>query len=1067
MLVPLKQTQGATPPPEGKHVPTFLVRHRRLLSLMAVIAALIGVYAAAGFLGVPYLLRTNLQSFVREHYGRALQVREVRFNPFSLTLEAYGVALPDADGKPMLGFERLHVQPALASVWRFAPSFREILLEKPSVHAVVGANGELNLADLGKGFGRLPAQRGQQAGAPMKLFIERLQVTAGTGELEDRTIPGTFHEELKPVNFELRDFSTRSGTNSLYELTAASPGGTRLKWSGTLQLQPLISRGSFELQNLPIRTLWIYLRSPLPIAKPPGAIAIHGQYDAVYAGGALGLKVDVPDITVTALKVRPEHTSVDYIDLPKIEVQGTHVDLAQQSVQVTKVLATGGAVSSWRNADGNLNLLELMSMAASTPGAASGSTPPQAGSTASRALGTSATPAAASSSKWRVSAPDIELHQLKVTAEDRQVTPAVRFTLDPFDVHVAGYSTAPDATLNIELDSAVNGAGKLHATARMSPGSGAATAKLEARGLDLEVLQPYIAQQTGMTLLSGQLASRLGIERKAGGSFGVKGEVRVTDLRTVDDEAREDFIRWKDLRINDIQLASEPASLRIGSIVARQPYARVIIFPNLTTNITEILTPKARLAGIGNAPLDSGKASAPDTKTAASNVQAGERESTSPPPREIRQGKKGKVTAVVRGPSAPLTPIPVSIRNVQIIDGSANYADYWIQPNFAVGIQALNGTVAGVSSDPSSRAQVQLDGKVERYAPARISGEVNLLSATTYSDIKLSFKGVDMTSVTPYSGRFAGYKIDKGKLSVDLSYKVENRQLTAEQRFVIDQLQLGERVESKDAVKLPLKLAIALLKDRNGVIDIGLPMKGSLDDPQFSLGPLVWKAVVNLLDKVVTAPFAALGHLFGGGEQMNIIEFAPGSAELDAAAKDRLGGLIKALQERPQLRLDVPAAFSPDLDRPSLQAARLHEQLVQSAQGKNKAAAAGPPEDGILANPDEHFRLALAAYRSEMKGAELPASVQTAKEAKGKDPTALVPAIRDLEGPLIVRIQVPEADLQQLGVRRAQAVEDALVAGGVDPARIFVINEQQKPGEDTGEKAEKGGDKVRIEMSLK
>ena len=287
----------------------------------------------------------------------------------------------------------------------------------------------------------------------------------------------------------------------------------------------------------------------------------------------------------------------------------------------------------------------------------------------------------------------------------------------------------------------------------------------------------------------------------------------------------------------------------------------------------------------------------------------------------------------------------ITIDAINLQDGSANYADLWIQPHFAVGIQSLNGSILGLSSNPRSHAKVELKGKVDRYAPVHIWGETNPLAATTYSDIKMSFKGVELTSATPYSGHFAGYKIEKGKLSVDIDYKIENRQLTAAHKFVIDQLELGERVESPDAVQLPLKIAVALLKDRNGVIDIDLPVTGSLDDPQFRIGPLIWKAVLNLLTKIATAPFAMLGHLFGGGEQMNYIDFHPGSAVLDPSEHDKLVALVKALKEKDKLELDVPVTFSPDVDRPGLATAHLNQRLLALSQDGRVAvtSAARPP----------------------------------------------------------------------------------------------------------------------------
>jgi hypothetical protein len=172
-----------------------------------------------------------------------------------------------------------------------------------------------------------------------------------------------------------------------------------------------------------------------------------------------------------------------------------------------------------------------------------------------------------------------------------------------------------------------------------------------------------------------------------------------------------------------------------------------------------------------------------------------------------------------------------------------------------------------------------------------------------------------------------------GKLSIDVAYLVENRKLNAKQKFVIDQLELGERVESADAVHLPLKLAVALLKDRNGVIDIDLPMSGSLDDPQFRMGPLIWKAFVGLITKAATAPFALLGSLFGGGEEMNLIEFDAGTSSLDAAANERLASISKALTERPALQLEVPTTYSPDLDSAAI-AQRKLEGLLRSCRSR-------------------------------------------------------------------------------------------------------------------------------------
>jgi hypothetical protein len=342
-----------------------------------------------------------------------------------------------------------------------------------------------------------------------------------------------------------------------------------------------------------------------------------------------------------------------------------------------------------------------------------------------------------------------------------------------------------------------------------------------------------------------------------------------------------------------------------------------------------------------------------------------------------------------------------------------------------------------------------------------IGGELNILSAALYTDVTMSFKDVDLTIINPYSGHFVGYKINKGKLSVDVTYKVDNRKLDAKQHFVVDQLELGDRVDSPDAIHAPFKLAVALLKDRNGVIDLDLPMNGSLDDPKFRIGPIIWKAFVNIIVKAATAPFALLGRVFGGGEHVNEIEFGAGSAELSPPAKEQLASIAKALQARPVLKLDVPIAYSKSVDAPQMAARQLREELLAREQdtraGKKHPDTAG---ELALADPKQHFKLLLAQYHATLgKDATPPPSVATAEQAKDKDEAAYDAAIKDLEAALTDHIQISDADLEGLGKQRAQAIQDALLSGGqIDPSRVFIVNAPPQNG---------GGDRVKVALAVK
>jgi len=552
--------------------------------------------------------------------------------------------------------------------------------------------------------------------------------------------------------------------------------------------------------------------------------------------------------------------------------------------------------------------------------------------------------------------------------------------------------------------------------------------------IDLTALQPYIARRSALDLLSGRLAASLAIDRAAAGALTVSGDTSVARLRTVD-RSRQDFVTWDRLSMEGIQYRSQPAALRIRRIVAVKPYARVIVAADRSLNLREALS--------------SGQA----------QTHSISRTSSSPP-----------ATAAAHPASAGASStLPVSIGRIQISNASARYTDLWIEPHFTLAIQDLSGDISGMSSAPGSRARIQLEGKVDRYAPITISGELNLLAAQLYTDLKMSFQGVELTTATPYSAHFAGYKIEKGKISADITYHIDAGRLTANHHIVIDQLQLGDKVESPDAVKLPLKLAVALLRDRNGVIDLGLPITGSLSDPQFRLGPLIWKVVVNVLEKAVTAPFELLGKLFGAGPEIKFIDFDAGSSSLDDSDRQRLASVVKALQARPSLELDVPSAYTPELDRPALGAQLLQSKLLElrsreAGAHKRGSPAPAPADASTLATPEEHFHLLVAEYRSELgRDAPLPPEAQAVVQAQSKKKAAegppLDPAIAALQSALLGRIVVSDDDLQALGRRRARVIQGALLGDGkIPPARLFVLNS-------TPTRA--AGGRVRLELGLK
>jgi hypothetical protein len=610
-----------------------------------------------------------------------------------------------------------------------------------------------------------------------------------------------------------------------------------------------------------------------------------------------------------------------------------------------------------------------------------------------------------------------------VQVEDRQAEPAIKLMLDPFNLRVLDFSTAAGTTIGIVTEAKIDRTATLATDLRYALDAGELQGAVKLAAFDLETVQPYLDRYTRMDLLSGLLTADLAVTLLADGGFAANGTVQVDKLRTVDKAQQEDFVRWDRLRAEGFSYDGRTADLRIRTLRLRAPYARVIIAADETINLVEIMTP------------------ANPAPVYLATVQV----------------------AIERGP--PPQDTKVRIDTVAIEDGSLNFADFWIQPNYRVGIEQLNGSIVGLSSDEASRATLDLEGKVDRYAPATIKGTMNLLSAALFTDINLKFAGVDLTSVTPYAGRFAGYRIEKGKLSVDVTYRVDNRALDAKQKFVMDQLQLGEKVESPDAVSLPLKLAVALLKDRNGVIDIDLPMTGRLDDRKFRLGPLIWKAVIGLLTRIATAPFALIGSLFGAGPEVSYVEFDPGATALDPAGLEKMATVQKGLVERPGLQVDVPMVYSAELDGELIARQALEASLAKLA-GSEKKLLGGRPDEAevaaMLADPGQRFELLAKQFRAEA-GAEatLPgeaAGLETLRKNE-RTPGGYAAANTVIEAEWLGKHPATPEQLEALGKARGQAIQEALLGSGeVDAARVFLINADSQPP---------GAAKVKLELTLK
>ncbi|HTD73635.1 MAG TPA: DUF748 domain-containing protein [Steroidobacteraceae bacterium] len=1006
--------------------------------ISAALALLIGLYAIAGFWLAPKLVRNALMKEIPATLGGVTPtIGEIHINPFLLQVEVKDFSLTGTQGGRLVGFGRLFIDFQVSSIWHRAYTFNQIELAAPFANAVIFKDGALNLAQLSPKAPEKPQPKSKEPVPALR--IDLFKVTAGLLSFDDRRRPSDFTTRLEPINFELQNFTT-GVDGGRFTFSGMSKLDERIEWHGHVAVNPIESDGEFQIAGLQAHTIWSYLADQLSFQVNSGKIDVSATYKFSLQDQP-DLKVDVSKVALTDLSVRPKDADADWITVPQLLLSGTTLDLKQRQARSDSLTLTGVKLVTWLEADGSLNLLKLAAapVPADTPATAAPGTSPAAAPAP-------AVPDPKSGPAWGYELREFALRDASLSAEDRRTKPAAKVLLAPLTIEVMGVSLDLAKPLNVTLDTKINDTGTLNVAGDVTPQPVAANLNLKLGGIELAAVQPYLAQYTSMTLLAGALSGdakvRYGAQKPA---LQFKGDLSVAGLHTVDNALHEDFINWDRLDIKGLSFQHDPDRLDIDLVAARKLYARVIVEPDATINVKRVL------AGPGATVVaPSGNTGPPVAATAA----------PAPAPPLPRKGRKGAPVAATAGavPASPTPPsMPMSIKKIAVKASQANFADLSVKPNFATGIQNLEGTVSGLSSKENSRAKVDLHGSVGEFSPVAITGEVNAFSARLYTDISMSFKNIELSTFNPYSGKFAGYNISKGKLSTELHYKVDGRNLDAQHHITVDQLEFGEKTESKDAVSLPVKLAVALLKDRDGVIDLDLPVTGSLDDPKFRLGPIIWKVFVNILEKAVTAPFALLGSLFGGGPDLQFVDFQPGAADLDPAATAKAQSMVKALNARPQLKIEIPIATVGDLDRPHLVEVKFQAQIqeeVAAAAGRKKSSAPAPGYDQL--DSGAQLDLLTKVYKKNF-GADpkFPESVDALKTKPEK--TA---AKNDyLSHELHEHLAVGESDLAALGQQRATNLQTALLTGSqIDPARVFLA---------ANGKAKDQGGQVRLELSLK
>lgn len=963
------------------------------------VAGFFVLYAVVGFWGVPWAITTQLPPRMSEQLARPVTIQEARFNPFVFTLHLKGFSIQEKDGSPLLGFEELFVDfEAMASLAKRAYTFSQIRLGLPYGLAIIRPDGALNLADLqppsdsqAEEAMPLPAEPSSpdSEGLP-PVFIEQLSIQQGMVEFQDLSKPTPFVRHIVPINLTLENFGTQKGKENPYSLSAELSHGEKITWEGSVVLEPFQSEGSLALENIQLSAVWAYLQDQFRFDIPQGLATLNGRYAVSTLPGGVEVRVKEGSLTVRDLQVREKGAATPVMSIPHFEVKNVGVDLGKQEVLIPSIKGHDARFAAWIEPDGVINYQPLFAPIEVKEETDSKSDSPNPDR----------------SKPWNIVIQDLALNNFAVDFEDRQPEVPVKLLLEALYFHTSDMALDFTKPLPIDLAFQLNQTGKARFQGNVEIDPLVVDLDLSLADIELQPFQPYVEPFVQFTLDRGALTLQGHTHVQKGSPaeplVTFQGEMGVARLALIDPTQAASFLKWDSLMLKKLDLQVEPTAVTLEEVALVNPALVLLIDTDGEMNLKRVFASPGSVSQEEDA--------APDA------------------PSEVK-------------PSGE-PPTPVKIGSIAITNLLARFADASITPNVVTQIEGLTGAIKGLSSEQLAKADVKLEGKVDRHASFRIEGQINPLSEDAYTDVMVGLTNFGLPTVSPYSAKYTSYPINKGKLSLDLGYKISEKTLVGENKVLIDQITMGEQVESPDATSLPIPLALALLKDRQGQIDIDLPVRGNLNDPDFSYGGVVWNALGNLLTKIATSPFAMLGGLLGGsGDDLQFVAFPAGQALLSPPEHEKLNALGKALEDRPGLRLDITGAADPQIDRPALAWAQLHKQLQKRKFVQDPSAAQkGLIVENIELSDEEEPRFIAELYVEKFG----PLVKDASPSPDGK--SAVPPTPEDLKAKLLASIQIEEGQLRLLAQQRAQHIRDFLIQEAKVPGdRIFLVEPNLSP----------------------
>ena len=858
---------------------TWYLFSSRLRIFLTALTLFVGLYALAGFVIVPWMARPRIVEKIKELTGRETRLDTLKLNPFTLSGTMGGFEVTDLDGEKLLSFDRAFANlQALPFIFKGEAHFKEVDVAKPFFRFQINEDGSINIADLINQVTALIAERaevaeGEEPDDPLAVNVGLLRVTEGEISLTDLSRTAPFVSIIAPISFDITGFHTGGASDATYAFSATSESGESFSWEGYVALNPVRSKGSFKIEGFSMPKYEPFYDIFLGTDVTSGTVAVSASYEFLSGDGGV-IQLQDASVIMEDMEVVDGSSGTPVASMASVSVTGASMDYLTMKLEVESVELEDGLLHAQRLEDGQISLLALLNSSEFVSGEVDPDSPAPEEVTE--------TPAP------RFLIKSFSLEGFTVEVEDLAVPAPAAFALDNVFLKANDISSDEGAQLSFTFGADSRSGGRIGADGSIGYQPIGGSVNLDIADLALKPGDPYLGDFADIHLADGRItvSGTTNIDLsgdKPAGDF--TGDVAVLDIQVIGVERGEDLAALGRMDLKGIRTVLEPMSVEIATI---------------TPSDWQWCAPRRVIRWF--------------TLLRALRMETEEAVEPADQPVEGEPAEETMEAPIEPAPTGFALPFPIKIGQINLRNMSAMMTDRSVTPSVSVGLETLSGTISGLSSEELARADVDLVGTLTGGTKMAITGKINPLIEDRYSDVAMTFSNFNLITVSPYSAKYAGYELSKGNLSFDLTYSISQSELDGQNKVTIDQLTLGEKVESEDAVNLPIPLAISLLKDPDGAIKIDLPVSGNLNDPEFGIGKVVWGAIGNIISKLVTSPFRMLGGLIPGGADLDIsfIAFEPGVTILDDEDKEKLDVLAKAMAERPSLALDIhPGAGGP------------------------------------------------------------------------------------------------------------------------------------------------------------